>query len=336
MLLALVTSLLLSPIYYTVNEVVIGAALNVFSLMVFLLQFASQDNDFFVRNSRLFMLSVFGLFFVFFSQSDQALNSTPFLLLYPIASFSIRGPKEGMAWAFLVALIFIATYWVHPEAYNLHSFVFFMVAYFMVSYLLYYYRFYEFLNFQEINQNLEREVAQRTLELNQKNKELQKISVTDPLTGLYNRLKLDETLAKETARTDRYHHAFGIIVFDVDDFKSVNDGYGHQVGDTLLKAIAKIAEQCVRSTDVVGRWGGEEFMIICPETTLADTLAIAEKLRRRISDCRFEEVGQKTASFGVGLYQKNHVLATVIARLDEALYQAKNSGKNRVCSSADA
>ncbi|PLA73439.1 hypothetical protein CYQ88_11140 [Hydrogenovibrio sp. SC-1] len=321
--LALITSIFLSPIYYYIGETIVGITLNIFSLAVLYLRYSSKNNASVELNSRLFMLAVFILFFVFFINGSQEFNSTVFLLLYPIASFSIRGPKEGTIWAFVMAIVFAITYSNYPHLYNVYSFVFFIVAYFMVSYLLYYYRFYEFLNFKQINKQLEQEVEERT-------QELHKLSITDTLTGLYNRLKLDEVLEKEVNRSDRYDLTFGVIILDIDDFKSVNDIYGHQTGDYVLKTIADIIKENVRNTDVVGRWGGEEFMIICPESNKNETLTVAEKIREKIANYHYEVIGEKTASFGSCIYYAKMGLDKAISKADEALYLSKNNGKNTV------
>jgi len=178
--------------------------------------------------------------------------------------------------------------------------------------------------------DLETKVKQRTLELAEKNKELQKLSVTDKLTGLYNRIKLDETLDNEKKRVERHAGIFGIIIIDIDFFKKVNDTYGHQAGDTILVEFAKLMENSVRKTDLLGRWGGEEFMIICTETNLENIISLAEKIRRKISSFDFPIVKHKTASFGVATFKKGENLEKMIDRADQALYIAKEKGRDRV------
>ncbi len=182
----------------------------------------------------------------------------------------------------------------------------------------------------EYQTDLERKVYTRTLELAEKNKELEKLSVTDKLTGLYNRIKLDETLDLAIERVNRYDEIFGIIIIDIDFFKSVNDTHGHQAGDTILVEFASLVQQYVRKTDLVGRWGGEEFMIICSETSLENILLFANKIRVAIDTFDFSIVKHKTASFGVSTYQKGETLEKMIDRADQALYIAKENGRNRV------
>jgi diguanylate cyclase (GGDEF)-like protein/PAS domain S-box-containing protein len=162
-------------------------------------------------------------------------------------------------------------------------------------------------------------------------KEIEKLSKTDKLTGIYNRLKLDTDLISEINRVNRYRGKLSVIILDIDKFKSVNDRYGHQVGDSVLVDIANIVREHIRRTDIFGRWGGEEFMIICPQTNINAAQNLAEKLRIYVAEHDFETVGKKSASFGVAQYRIGEKGEDMIRRADEALYDAKNSGRNRVC-----
>ena len=161
-------------------------------------------------------------------------------------------------------------------------------------------------------------------------KHIEAISITDSLTGLNNRLRLDTILKEEFNRIKRYPYDLSIIICDIDLFKSVNDNFGHLVGDQLLIAIAKLLTQNCREVDVVGRWGGEEFLIICRETKASDAMLVAEKLRAIIEDNNFPGIGHKTGSFGVTSVLKNESVDVVLQRADTALYKAKNSGRNKV------
>lgn len=161
-------------------------------------------------------------------------------------------------------------------------------------------------------------------------KRVEKLSVTDSLTGLFNRFKIDETIANELSRSQRHGHPLSIVLFDIDHFKDVNDTYGHQVGDGVLIQIARLTQGILRANDTAGRWGGEEFVIICPDTDAAGATAVAEKLRIALGNHSFPTVGNKTASFGVAGAISNEAANDVILRADEALYRAKNNGRNRV------
>lgn len=182
----------------------------------------------------------------------------------------------------------------------------------------------------EYNTKLEEEIKNRTAQIEEKNRLLLKLSITDKLTNLYNRNKLDEILIDEVNRANRSSKSFGVILIDIDYFKSVNDTYGHQMGDTVLKEFAQILEESSRKTDTVGRWGGEEFLIICSEANLEGILTLANKIKDRIQTNKFSIKEQKTASFGVAIYKKDENVNELIKRADEALYKAKEGGRNKV------
>ena len=181
-----------------------------------------------------------------------------------------------------------------------------------------------------LNEDLEKTVSQRTQELVEKNLELEQLSVTDRLTRLYNRLFLDRVLEREFAAAGRKSRCFSLILMDIDRFKRVNDTFGHHSGDQVLISLALILQQRVRGSDVVGRWGGEEFLIICPDTELAGALQMAENLRLSIAAHDFPHVGACSASFGAASYLPGDTIAAVETRADKALYAAKQGGRNRV------
>jgi polar amino acid transport system substrate-binding protein len=164
------------------------------------------------------------------------------------------------------------------------------------------------------------------------NEHLEELSNTDALTNVHNRLKIDKLLNSEFERAFRYDRPFAVIMIDVDEFKKVNDTYGHQIGDVVLKEIADLLKQNVRDTDMLGRWGGEEFMIICPETDLEGAIFLSEQLRMKAMQNEFIRIGSQTLSFGVSQYEESDTMDELLQRADMALYQAKVSGKNRVFS----
>lgn len=167
-------------------------------------------------------------------------------------------------------------------------------------------------------------------ELKTKNDELEVLYITDNLTGLFNRHKLNNVLLYEFDRSQRFATYFGIILIDIDHFKSVNDQFGHPVGDRVLKELAKILRDNTRKTDIIGRWGGEEFFVIVPETEPDKIKNLAESLRLAIDTHTFETIDHKTASFGVSICRPTDTLDSLIARVDENLYKAKKAGRNRV------
>lgn len=161
-------------------------------------------------------------------------------------------------------------------------------------------------------------------------KELTMLATFDSLTGLYNRNKINEHLQNEITLAQRYQESFGIMLLDIDDFKMVNDTYGHLVGDEVLKEFAKLLKQHIRQTDILGRWGGEEFIILVRKVDLEDTRELAEKLREIIERYNFPTLKHLTSSFGISIYQEEDTIKTLFEKVDKALYLAKNADKNRV------
>jgi diguanylate cyclase (GGDEF)-like protein len=154
---------------------------------------------------------------------------------------------------------------------------------------------------------------------------------TDPLTGLINRRRFIEFLDQEIARYQRHSEPLALVMFDIDDFKRVNDMYGHDTGDLVLREIAQLVSSEIRRTDILARWGGEEFMILLPNTTGEAATWFAEKLRAGIESHEFPQVGRATASFGVAsLDEKETDGKTLIKHADQAMYTAKQEGRNRV------
>ena len=171
----------------------------------------------------------------------------------------------------------------------------------------------------------------RNYELSKYNRILQTISHTDPLTQLFNRIQLDKELARNYELFLRYGTACGVIIIDIDHFKEINDTFGHQAGDEVLKQFAQLLHVSLRATDIAGRWGGEEFLIICPNTDMKDLLSVAKNLRNKIAQHDFTHMTASiTASFGVNIFDTTKDLHTIIKEADDALYDAKDSGRNRV------
>ena len=171
----------------------------------------------------------------------------------------------------------------------------------------------------------------RNYELSKYNRILQTISHTDPLTQLFNRIQLDKELARNYELFLRYGTTCGVIIIDIDHFKEINDTFGHQVGDEVLKQFAQLLHVSLRATDIAGRWGGEEFLIICPNTDMKDLLSVAENLRKKIAQHDFaHRITSVTASFGINTFENGKDLNNIIKKADDALYDAKDSGRNRV------
>ncbi|MFA7348464.1 MAG: diguanylate cyclase [Desulfurivibrionaceae bacterium] len=160
--------------------------------------------------------------------------------------------------------------------------------------------------------------------------ELGRLATTDALTGLCNRHRCNELLQQEVARARRYHTPLSLIMFDLDYFKNINDTYGHAVGDQVLQAVADVIRKNVRTTDWVGRWGGEEFMVLCPEATEKDAVSTAEKLRALVESHTFETVKTITLSCGVTRFKAPDSVDAFVRRADDGLYRAKDKGRNIV------
>jgi len=167
--------------------------------------------------------------------------------------------------------------------------------------------------------------------LKTKNVELEYLSQTDPLTGVYNRLKTDALMDQEFERSRRYGRSLSVVMFDLDFFKNVNDTYGHQTGDRVLVAASALVQASIRKHDVLGRWGGEEFLILCPETDVQGAVHLAENLRQQLETLELGEVGTITASFGIAQLGGTEDVKRLIGYADNALYEAKQKGRNRVC-----
>ena len=169
-----------------------------------------------------------------------------------------------------------------------------------------------------------------TSELEAANREITWLSLTDPLTLLPNRARLDQALGDNMELAVRYGNDFAVVLIDVDHFKQVNDTHGHLVGDAVLSKLAQVLAHQTRSTDIAGRWGGEEFLIVAPQTSLDKAAKLAEKLRSSIASTDFPVVGHKTISLGVAAYSPGDDLKKLLGRVDAALYLAKRSGRDRV------
>ncbi len=160
---------------------------------------------------------------------------------------------------------------------------------------------------------------------------LEHSSSTDPLTQINNRIALDKSLFDQKYKFDRYGTLCAIIMLDVDHFKAVNDRFGHVAGDRVLFQIAEILTSMSRASDVVGRWGGEEFLIICPSTDTASGGIVAELIRKRVAEHDFGKAGHVTVSLGVSAFDDNDAaIEEVVKRADLALYKSKASGRNLV------
>jgi two-component system, cell cycle response regulator len=182
---------------------------------------------------------------------------------------------------------------------------------------------------------LQDELDDKNRELEAANRKLRKLSITDGLTGLFNHRHMHEQLHEEFERSRRSEDPIAVLMMDLDRFKQVNDTYGHPTGDVILYETARILRDSAREIDMIGRYGGEEFMAILPGTDESEAARFAERVRQRVADHVYRDEStevQMTTSAGVASYPGASVDAPddLIKFADQALYQAKESGRNRI------
>jgi len=180
---------------------------------------------------------------------------------------------------------------------------------------------------------LKRRTKERDLalkKLKKVNELLESQASTDPVTGILNRRKFSEVLETELVGARRYGTRLALILFDIDHFKSINDTFGHDVGDMALKEVADLVSDTIRRTDIFARFGGEEFVILVHNNDTMTGCKLAEKIRSRLCEHDFPQVGMVTCSFGVAQLNAEDTAETLIRRADEAMYAAKHAGRNRV------
>lgn len=185
---------------------------------------------------------------------------------------------------------------------------------------------------ETLNASLEQQVHERTEALSIANQELERLATVDGLTGVHNRRRFDARIKEAFQLLGRSERGFGLLLLDIDHFKSINDRHGHQAGDEVLRRLGQLLTQSTRVTDFVARYGGEEFVVLLPECMDANEgWAVAEKIRAAVAATPFPAVGQVTVSVGLSLAHKNDASAeAVVTRVDQALYAAKAQGRNRV------
>jgi len=176
-------------------------------------------------------------------------------------------------------------------------------------------------------QSLARDKMKAESELRRANKRLEELSITDDLTGIFNRRNFYEKLSQEIARADRHKRPVSLLMFDVDHFKSYNDTHGHLAGNRILERVGRIVSEEIRETDCGFRYGGDEFTLILPETSKENARVVADRIRKAFEKCKFDET---TLSIGIAQYDLESDLDILIKHADEAMYKAKNQGGNRI------
>ena len=265
------------------------------------------------------VFATFLLIFIHFVPNQSF--SLIWVFFFPIFAIIMNGPKLGLRYAliFLTALLFMAYngigYWQDGE-WNALSFIRLSLAMAILTFIMY---------INEIaltNAKLQTEFSLA---------KLHSLSSIDELTQISNRRNIDQELFKAIKHTERYNTSLTLTLFDIDDFKKINDQCGHLAGDKVLFELVQQITKIIRPADSFGRWGGEEFLIILPNETLESALKFCEKIRVCVENTVFTECSiQVTCSFGVAEFKKGITEEQLIEQADKALYLAKNSGKNQV------
>jgi diguanylate cyclase (GGDEF)-like protein len=180
------------------------------------------------------------------------------------------------------------------------------------------------------------EVSRQSIGIAKRVGEMERMATMDPLTGAFNRRKFDEVVEREIERIRRYGiDTFSIVMADIDDFKMVNDRYGHRAGDEVLRRFVEEVGRQLRKNDMLFRWGGEEFLVLLPHTACLRAIDAAEKIRRAVAAIETPFPGGVTCSLGVAEFSLEEGLEAAIERADAMLYRAKREGKDRVIAACD-
>jgi diguanylate cyclase (GGDEF)-like protein len=293
-----------------------------FSMVVSIIYFRRSGNF------KLFMAlaeTIYGLLCIYLIYSGGRYNTGPlWCYIYPVSSFYLIGYKKASIVCVIItgiytAILFIpilpsATMYSYPLIFKIRFLVSLSLVTF-TAYLLEYSRYHTQLEIEKLSQELDR------------------MSRTDELTGLSNRRDMYEWLKQELYRFERNRNPFSVTLCDIDHFKSINDMYGHDCGDFILKNVGSILKESVRKQDKIARWGGEEFLILHPETTLQNASLIAERVRKNIEHVSLTYQQHNlhvTLSFGIAVTTEDSTIEEVIKNADENLYHAKRNGRNRV------
>lgn len=181
-----------------------------------------------------------------------------------------------------------------------------------------------------LNEKLKRKLDIRDKQLLEKEMEFEQFSIKDNVTGLYNRVKLEELLSKELHRSKRYNHEFSLIIINIDSMKIINDSHGYEVGNSVIKEMSDLLLNHIRYIDTVGRWSDDDYLVICPETNIEHAVLAAQHLQKLVESNKFFFVGGVTVSLGVTVSHEEDTEKYIVDRVYEALAKAKENGKNRV------
>jgi len=285
----------------------------------------------FIVSSRIFIIFMAIPIYWNLLYNSSYVESTILFIFLPIITIILRPLKEVIFFAIIFggSFLFISftgmgdAHFTYMELFKLVSMQG-LISFFVVMYV-------------QANKDYREVISDQANELRESNTQLEELyrakaieASTDPLTGLRNRLALMKKLDELFAQYRRSRETFSLIIFDIDHFKKVNDTYGHNKGDEVLKQIAEVSLECVREIDMVSRYGGEEFLIVLPKANVNVSSGVAERIRMSIQENIKIEDKSITASFGVVQIREKTDVDKLINLADEALYRAKKSGRNRV------
>ncbi len=263
--------------------------------------------------STILIVIIFILTFLFIMDQNHKDYAFAYGVILPIVSIYLKGIRIGLLYSavYFGSLLSVAFFGIdvwEPVGFTLVSFINLAAVYFIVGLLVFYYE----------------------LSRSEAFEKLQELSTTDALTGLFNRRHIDLKMHEVYTLSQRYQTPFSLILLDIDDFKKVNDTCGHLQGDRVLQKVSHILSINSRESDIVGRWGGEEFLIVCPNTNIHSAKHVAEKMREAVQNEVFDIDFPVTASFGVSEYTNNQAYEEIVLMVDRALYKAKEEGKNKI------
>jgi diguanylate cyclase (GGDEF)-like protein len=309
----------------------------VFAFLLLRLRSETEDIE---RLSHIVILTAYLLFTALYLLEPAQSTRLQLYYLLVASAFFLKGKRIGFYWllAVISTIVFFHLSGLAEQGYthfDIFSASIYLVALFFILNLYEDVKKAQSSALQDLNTNLESLIAQRTEELEIANTELKKekellqtISLTDQLTGLHNRFRIRDIFNHEKACAEREESDLAIIMIDIDHFKAVNDTYGHNAGDEVLKAFAQILKRSLREYENIVRWGGEEFLILLPRTDMEAARKIAQRLRQEIRTHYFTGVGHRTASFGIAVCAPEDTFDTLVSRADRALYRAKKKGRD--------
>ncbi|WP_428739573.1 GGDEF domain-containing protein [Sulfurimonas sp.] len=302
-------------INFFVTQNYLVSLLDAIALMVFLLSFSDLKKTQHINKAATIGIALISIFmFTFAIINHNQSFGLIWSIFFPIFAMVMMGHKKGLIasliyYIILYSILFYGLFYWENSSWDMLSLVRLVITSFVLMFAIFI-----------------MEYSVYKMEIN-----LQNISITDQLTGLYNRREIDETMQKKYECFQRYEMCLSICIIDIDNFKQVNDTYGHATGDNVLVQLSEILKENTRKTDTVGRWGGEEFIVIMPHTDINNAFEHIKQIKQKINSFQFEEIGHLTCSFGMSEAEhREENVEQLFLKADKKLYEAKNSGKDKI------